>query len=78
VVEVEVVEATVVEVEVAVEEVEAGTVRLVFDLKAVNRHEPPHLEYASPAQAMLQSPTGAAEPPTVLPHWHSRAYSIPA
>jgi hypothetical protein len=39
--EVEVEEAV---VEVAVVAVVAGTVLLVFDLKAVNRQEPPHFE----------------------------------
>lgn len=50
-------------VELAVVEVVAGTVLLVFDLKAVNRHDPPHFEYMSPEQVMLQSEVAAVDPP---------------
>jgi hypothetical protein len=65
VVEEEVVEEEVVLVEVAVEValdevVEEATVAVVTELSpiawnAVRRHEPPHFEYISPAQATLQS-----------------------
>ena len=56
-----------VEVEAAVVEVVAGTVLLVFDLNAVNRQDPPHFEYMSPAHVMLQSEVAATCPPCVLP-----------
>ena len=61
VVEEEVVEEEVVLDEVALDEVvEEATVAVVKELSpiawnAVRRHDPPHFEYMSPAQATLQS-----------------------
>jgi hypothetical protein len=63
--------ATAAEVDVLVAEAEAEVavvaVLSVFDLKAVNRHEPPHLLYMSPEQDIEQSLVAATEPPCEFP-----------
>jgi hypothetical protein len=55
------------EVEVAEAEVAVVAVLSVFDLKAVNRHEPPHLLYMSPEQDIEQSLVAATDPPCEFP-----------